>query len=122
MREDNLLCVRKRKFVVTTDSNHGKKVYPNLARQIVLTNVDRLWVADITDIRLERAFVYLAVVLDAFSRKVVGWALDNHLAASLALDLVPETVLRTFMEPPHASGRKAPRAIKLTPKDGPDVE
>jgi hypothetical protein len=58
MREDNLLCVRKRKFVVTTDSNHGRKVYPNLARQMVLTDVDQLWRADITYIRLREEFVF----------------------------------------------------------------
>jgi transposase InsO family protein len=66
LREDNLLCVRKRKFVVTTDSNHGRKVYPNLARGLVLTGVDQLWRADITYIRLRDEFVFLAVILDAF--------------------------------------------------------
>ena len=84
MREDNLLCVRKRKFVVTTDSNHSFRVYPNLAGKMELTGVDQLWVADITYIRLEREFVYLAVVLDAFSRRVIGWALDRTLAARFA--------------------------------------
>ena len=87
MRDDNLLCLRKKAYVpATTNSNHGWRVYPNLARRMVPMATDRLWVADITYIRLERAFVYLAVVLDAFSRKVVGWALDDHLAASLALE------------------------------------
>jgi transposase InsO family protein len=87
MREDNLLCLRKKAYApATTDSNHGWRVYPNLARRMVPMAPDRLWVADITYIRLERAFVYLAVVLDAFSRKVVGWALDSHLAATLALE------------------------------------
>jgi putative transposase len=85
MREDNLLCVRKRKFVVTTDSNHGKKVYPNLARQMVLTNVDQLWVADITYIRLREEFVFLAVILDAYSRRVIGWALDRSIEDDLTL-------------------------------------
>jgi len=68
MREDNLLCVRKRKFVVTTDSNHGRKIYPNLARKMILTGTDQLWVADITYIRLRDEFVFLAVILDAHSR------------------------------------------------------
>ena len=77
MREDNLLCVRKRKFVVTTDSNHGRRVYPNLAEQMTLSGINQLWVADITYIRLEAEFVYLAVVIDAFSRRVIGWALDR---------------------------------------------
>jgi transposase InsO family protein len=87
MQEDNLLCLRRKAYVpATTNSKHGLRVYPNLARQLIPLAPDRLWVADITYIRLERAFVYLAVILDAFSRKVVGWALADHLAASLALE------------------------------------
>ena len=87
MREDNLLCLRKRKFVVaTTDSNHALPVYPNLAREMVLTGIDQLWRADITYVRLETEFVYLAVVLDAFSRKVIGWALGRTLEATLAIE------------------------------------
>jgi putative transposase len=85
MREDNLLCVRKRRFVVTTDSNHGRKVYPNLARQMVLTDVDQLWRADITYIRLREEFVFLAVILDAYSRRVIGWALDRTMEDELNL-------------------------------------
>jgi transposase InsO family protein len=85
MREDNLLCVRKRKFIVTTDSNHGRNVYPNLAADLVRTGIDQLWVADITYIRLETEFVYLAVVIDAFSRRVIGWALDHTMEDDLTL-------------------------------------
>jgi transposase InsO family protein len=85
MREDNLLCVRKRKFVVTTDSNHTRKVYPNLARNMILTSTDRLWRADITYIRLRDEFVFLAVILDAYSRRVIGWALDRTMEDSLTL-------------------------------------
>lgn len=85
LREDNLLCIRKRKFVVTTDSNHGRRVYPNLARTMVLTGVDQLWVADITYIRLREEFVFLAVILDAFSRRVIGWALERTLQDQLTL-------------------------------------
>lgn len=77
MREDNLLCVRKRKFIVTTDSDHDRKVYPNLAREMTLSDINQLWVADITYIRLETEFVYLAVIIDAFSRRVIGWAVDR---------------------------------------------
>lgn len=87
MREDNLLCLRKRAFVpVTTDSRHGWRVVPNLARGLETTGLDQLWVADITFIRMQEEFAFLAVVLDAFSRRVVGWALDMHLKASLAID------------------------------------
>ena len=85
MREDNLLCLRRRKFVVTTNSNHDRPVYPNLARGMVLTGIDQLWVADITYIRLETEFVYLAVVLDAYSRRVIGWALDRTLEDELTI-------------------------------------
>jgi transposase InsO family protein len=87
MRQDNLLCVTKRRFVVsTTDSVHGQKVYPNQAASMILTGIDQLWVADITYIRLEEEFVYLAVVLDAYSRRVIGWHLDQNLEAPLAVD------------------------------------
>jgi putative transposase len=85
MREDNLLCLRKRKFLVTTDSRHELAVYPNLAPSLILTGVDQLWVADITYIRLEEEFVYLAVILDAYSRRVIGWNLDRTLEDSLTL-------------------------------------
>jgi putative transposase len=83
MREDNLLAVQPRAFVVTTDSKHQLEVYLNLARRMKLTGLNQLWVADITYIRLRTEFVYLAVILDAFSRKVVGWELDRTLAARL---------------------------------------
>jgi len=85
MRQDNLLCVRRRKFIVTTDSRHNLRVYPNLAPQMVPKAINQLWVADITYIRLQVEFVYLAVVLDAFSRRVIGWALGRSLEAELAL-------------------------------------
>ena len=85
MREDNLLGVQPKAFVVTTDSDHDQQVYLNLARRVKLTAINQLWVADITYIRLRQEFVYLAVVLDVFSRKVVGWALDRTLTARLPL-------------------------------------
>jgi putative transposase len=86
MREDNLLCLRRRKFVVaTTNSNHTRPVYPNLARGMALTGINQLWVADITYIRLELEFVYLAVILDVFSRRVIGWALDRTLEDELTI-------------------------------------
>jgi putative transposase len=85
MAEDNLLCVRKRKFIATTDSQHGRGVYPNVAASMVLTGIHQLWVADITYIRLETEFVYLAVVIDGFSRRVIGWALDRTMEDALTL-------------------------------------
>jgi transposase InsO family protein len=99
MREDNLLCVRRRKFVVTTDSAHGLRVYPNLARQMVLTDVDQLWRADITYIRLREEFVFLAVIVDAYSRRVIGWALDRTLETDLPLTALRMALARRTIAP-----------------------
>jgi putative transposase len=99
MREDNLLCLRRRKFVVTTDSNHNRPVYPNLARGMVLTDINQLWVADITYIRLETEFIYLAVVLDAFSRRVIGWALDRTLEDEITLSALRMALERRILSP-----------------------
>ncbi len=86
MREDNLLCLRQKTFVpTTTDSRHSWRIWPNLAYRLQPTEINQLWIADITYVHLNEAFVYLAVVLDAFSRKVIGWALADHLRAELAL-------------------------------------
>ena len=86
MRADNLLCLRKRKFIGTTNSKHELPVYPNLAKDMVLTSINQLWVADITYIRLEVEFVFLAVLLDAFSRRCIGWALQRSFDAGLVLE------------------------------------
>ena len=99
MREDNLLCVRRRKFVVTTDSAHGLRVYPNLARQMVLTDVDQLWRADITYIRLREEFVFLAVIVDAYSRRVIGWALNRTLETDLPLTALRMALSRRTIGP-----------------------
>jgi len=99
LREDNLLCVRKRKFVLTTNSNHDRKIYPNLARQMVLTSVDQLWRADITYIRLQDEFVYLAVILDAYSRRVIGWALDRTLEDELTLAALRMAIAQRVVQP-----------------------
>ena len=85
LREDNLLAIRRRKFVRTTDARHEYPVYLNVAERLKLTGVNQLWVADFTYIRLRGEFVYLAIVLDAFSRKVIGWALDRNLTAELGI-------------------------------------
>jgi transposase InsO family protein len=85
MREDNLLAIRRRRFVITTDSSHDLEVYLNLAARMKVTGPNQLWVADLTYIRLQHEFVYLAVILDKWSRRVVGWELDRTLAAKLAV-------------------------------------
>jgi transposase InsO family protein len=92
MREDNLLAVQPRQFVVTTKSDPKLEVYLNLARRMKLTGINQLWVADITYIRLKTEFVYLAVILDGFSRKVVGWSLGRSLTSRLAITALEEAI------------------------------
>ena len=105
MREDNLLCLRQRPFVpVTTVSRHDWRVVPNLARGLQPTGLDQLWVADITYVRLAETFAYLAVVIEAFSRRVLGWALERHLDVSLAL-----------ARPRHGAGGTPPGARQSNP-------
>jgi putative transposase len=97
--EDNLLAVQPRAFVVTTDADHDLEVYLNLASRLTLTGINQLWVADITYIRLKREFVYLAVILDAYSRKVVGWALDRTLAARLPIAALAHAIAERHPPP-----------------------
>ena len=86
MREEGLTVKPKRRFVRTTQSDHGEKVWPNLARDFTPTGINQLWVADLTYIALARGFVYLAAILDAFSRRVVGWSLGATLEATLTIE------------------------------------
>ncbi len=107
MRADNLLCLRRRCFVRTTDSAHGCPVYPNLAAGLQLTGRNQLWVADITYVRLRCEFVYLAALLDAYSRRCIGWQLDRHLTTELTLATL-EKALAARETPPglvHHSDR-----------------
>lgn len=107
MKTDNLLALRRRKFVATTDSKHRFRVHPNLAESMELTAINQLWVADITYIRLRSAFVFLAVVLDAFSRKAIGWALGPDLQTKLPLAAL-EAAIASRQPPPgvvHHSDR-----------------
>lgn len=99
MREDNLLCLRKKRFVWTTDSDHSLPVYPNLVSGLVLTGRDQLWIADITYIRLLREFIYLAVILDAWSRRCIGWALEPYLEAELAIAALRMALSTRQVEP-----------------------
>ena len=99
MRANNLHCRRKKRFVNTTDSKHGFHVYPNLAKDIVPVRPNQLWRADITYIRLLSEFVYLAIILDAFSRRVVGWALSRHIDAALTLTALGMALRGRKIEP-----------------------
>jgi putative transposase len=115
MREDNLLCLRHRKFLVTTDSRHGLRVYPNLAGDLELTHINQLWMADITYIRLETEFVYLAVVLDAFSRRVIGWALDRTLEAKLTVAALAVALARR--RPPAGLVHHSDRGVQYAAEE-----
>jgi putative transposase len=99
MRADNLLCLRKRRFVCTTDSRHTYAVYPNLTRDWKPDSINQLWVADITYIRLRESFLYLAVILDAYSRRVIGWALDDTLEARLAIQALQKALADRSVQP-----------------------
>jgi len=92
MREDNLLCLTRRGFLTTTRSDHGLEIYPNLAADCAVMALNQLWVADITYIRLIDEFVYLAVILDAYSRKCIGWALERYLDVRLTLAALNKTL------------------------------
>ena len=98
MREDNLLCLRKRRFISTTDSRHSLTIYPNLVPELTLTSINQRWVADITYIRLSREFVYLAVILAAYSRRCIGWALEPYLEASLAVEALRQALATRTVE------------------------
>jgi transposase InsO family protein len=98
MREDTLLAVQPRAFIATTDSQHDLEVYLNLDSRLTFTGLNQLWVADMTYIRLPGEFVYLAVILDGFSRKVVGWALEKTTATRLPLAALHQAI--TTRHPP----------------------
>jgi transposase InsO family protein len=114
MREDNLLCLRKRRFVRTTNSDHGLPVYPNLVPGMVLDGINQLWVSDITYIRLRREFVYLAVILDAYSRRCLGFSLGRRLDHRLALEAFRKAIDNRDIEPGivHHSDRGVQYACK----------
>src|SRR3990167_10582781 len=87
MKEDNLICRRKRAFKpVTTNSDHNCRIYPNLAKGMIVTGLNQLWVVDITYIRLPNEFIYLAAIIDIFSRKCIGWSLRKEIDTILALE------------------------------------
>ncbi len=119
MREDNLLCVRRRRFAGTTDSRHNLPVYPNLARSMKVTGINQLWVADITYIRLRSEFVFLAVVLDAFSRRVIGWSLGRTLEAQLAIAALRMALMTR--QPPAGLVHHSDRGVQYACRDYTDM-
>ena len=115
MREDNLLAVRQRRFVVTTDSEHEHTVYFNLAGRMQLTGINQLWVADITYIRLQGEFVYVAVILDAYSRKVIGWELDRSLQTRLTVAALLKAIEQR--DPPPGIVHHSDRGVQYASPD-----
>jgi len=114
MREDNLLAIQRRKFVITTNSRHDLEIHLNLAAHLRLTGINQLWVADITYIRLRGEFVFLAVILDRFSRKAVGWALDRSLTVRITLTALKDAIAKRRPQPGlvHHSDRGIQYAAK----------
>lgn len=119
MKQDNLLAIRGRKFILTTDSRHELKVYFNLAARMELTAIDQLWVADITYIHLQSEFVYLAVVLDRFSRRVVGWALERTLAARLPVAALQQAI--ASRRPPPGLVHHSDRGVQYSSQEYVDL-
>jgi putative transposase len=115
MREDNLLALRHRAFVATTDSGHELEVFFNLAARMEVTAINQLWVADITYIRLRNEFVYLAVILDAFSRSTVGWALERRLQTRIALAALEMAVERR--NPPPGVVHHSDRGVQYASRE-----
>jgi transposase InsO family protein len=115
LREDNLLAIRHRKFILTTESQHECHVYLNLAARMTLTGINQLWVADITYIRLRREFVYLAVVIDRFSRRVIGWALDQTLASRLVMEALQKAI--DTRQPPTGLVHHSDRGVQYACAD-----
>jgi putative transposase len=115
MREDNLLAVRHRKFILTTESQHECTVYLNLAARMTLSGINQLWVADITYIRLRREFVYVAVVVDRFSRRVIGWALDRTLASRLVVEALQKAIEKR--QPPAGLVHHSDRGVQYACAD-----
>lgn len=112
---DNLLAIRYRKYILTTDSQHDYPVYVNLAARLTVTGINQLWIADITYIRLRTEFVFLAVVIDRFSRKVIGWALDRTLAARLAVSALEQAIHRR--QPPPGLVHHSDQGIQYASAD-----
>jgi len=115
MREDNLLAVQPRAFVVTTDSDHDLEVFLNLAGRMRLTGLNQLWVADITYIRVQNECVYLSVILDRFSRKVVGRALDRTLASRLPITALQQAIAKR--QPPPGLGHHSDRGVQYASEE-----
>ena len=98
MKQDNLLCLKKRFKTVTTDSNHGLPVYPNLLKSAKITGLNQAWASDITYIQLQHEHIYLAVILDLYSRKCIGWELSRNIDSQLAMNALDKALENRWSE------------------------
>jgi transposase InsO family protein len=119
MQEDNLLAIRRRKFILTTDSRHDYPVYLNLAARMTLSGINQLWIADVTYIRLRGEFVYLAVVLDRYSRKVIGWAVGRKFTTELVLRALQHAVAQR--RPPAGVVHHSDRGVQYCAREYTDA-
>lgn len=119
MREYGLLAEVKRAYVATTDSNHDLPIYPNLLGGREVNGPNEVWVADITYIRISTCFVYLAVVLDLFSRKVVGWAISRNMERSLVISALQEAI--KARNPPEGIVHHSDRGVQYACGDYADL-
>lgn len=115
MQEDDLLAIRRRKFILTTDARHDYPVYINVAARLTVTGINQLWVADFTHIRLRAEFVYLAILLDRFSRRAIGWALGRKLTAELAARALEHAVVER--QPPPGVVHHTDRGVQYCSRE-----
>jgi len=99
MKKYSLQAKIRRAYVRTTDSDHGHRVYPNLIQHVIPIQVNHIWASDLTYIRIQNGFVFLAVILDLFSRKVIGWAISKHIDGDLAVSALKMAIQRRNPSP-----------------------
>ena len=108
--ESGLFIKPKRKYVVTTQSDHDEMIYPNLIQEMTIDNINQVWTADITYIRINNGFVFLAVILDLYSRRVIGWAISKKIDGQLTLDALNMAIERR--KPPTGGIHHSDRGVQ----------
>jgi putative transposase len=98
MREDNLLCLKKKFKPVTTDSSHGLPVYPNLLKNVQISAPNQVWASDITYVQLMHEHIYLAVIIDLYSRKCIGWDLSRNMGRQLTMNALDKALKNRWTE------------------------
>lgn len=117
MRQDNLLCIKKRFKPITTDSSHGLPVYPNLLKNIRITGLNQVWASDITYVQLQYEHIYLAVILDLHSRKCIGWELSRNMGSVLAMNALAKALDNRLTEPILGLIHHSDQGVQYASKD-----